>query len=222
MKLHPLVLATALAFGTAAPFAAAVDGVVSVDNQLVVAAEGTALRTEANTATASGEVRAATEDATDGVDEEGDNPSLSDLDGDGVDEVGPGPDAEVNDRVGTGTGVALDADDVDTDGHAVVDNDADLDTDVDADAAVDGTADIDADATPGDAVDDAWITSKVKTQLLADEAVNGLDIDVDTNANVVTLNGTVETATARAEAVRIARATSGVKEVVDNLTVASD
>ena len=220
----------------ATELATAVDGVVSVDNQLIVAAEGTQLRIDANTATASGEVRAATEDAADGIDEEGNNPSLTDMDGDGVDEVGPGPDAEVNDRVGTGTGVALDADDVDTDGQAVVDNDADLETDVDADAAADGSADIDdandllgdtvdddrlGDGTggPSDLVDDAWITSKVKTQLLADAAVAGMEIDVDTKANVVTLHGTVETVAAHEAALRIAKGTDGVKQVVDNLTV---
>ena len=243
----------------ATELATAVDGVVSVDNQLIVAAEGTQLRIDANTATASGEVRAATEDAADGIDEEGNNPSLTDMDGDGVDEVGPGPDAEVNDRVGTGTGVALDADDVDTDGQAVVDNDADLETDVDADAAADGSADIDGDVVdgtprtladtdgdgvdevddandllgdtvdddrlgdgtggPSDVVDDAWITSKVKTQLLADAAVAGMAIDVDTKANVVTLHGTVESVAAHEAALRIAKGTDGVKQVVDNLTV---
>ena len=247
----------------ATELASKVDGVVSVDNLLIVAAEGTQLRTDANAATASGEVRAAAEDATDGVDEEGNNPSLTDMDGDGVDEVGPGPDAKVNDRVGTGSGVVLDADDVDTDGHAVIDNDADLDTDVDADAAADGSADIAGDATvagtprtladtdgdgvdevddpndllgdrvdddrlgddtggPSDVVDDAWITGKVKTQLLADAAVAGMEIDVDTEANVVTLNGTVDTQTAHAAALRIAQTTDGVKRVVDNLVVAAD
>lgn len=47
----------------AAELAGTVDGVILIDNQLVVAAEGTATRTEANTATASGEVRAAVTDA---------------------------------------------------------------------------------------------------------------------------------------------------------------
>ena len=77
------------------------------------------------------------------------------------------------------------------------------------------------DRTLGQTVEDATITAAVKTPLLADEAVNGLDIDVDTQGSVVTLNGTVETATAHEAALRIARATSGVKEVVDRLTVAA-
>ena len=72
----------------------------------------------------------------------------------------------------------------------------------------------------GDGVDDAWITSKVKTQLLADTAVSGTMITVDTKANVVTLGGTAETAAARAKAIEIATATKGVTKVIaDGLVV---
>lgn len=72
----------------------------------------------------------------------------------------------------------------------------------------------------GDAIDDAWITSKVKTQLLADSAVGGTQITVETQGNVVTLGGTAETAAARAKAIEIATATKGVSKVVaDGLLV---
>ena len=72
----------------------------------------------------------------------------------------------------------------------------------------------------GDGIDDAWITSKVKTQLLADAAVKGTQIDVDTKANVVTLTGTVESQAAKDAAIRIATGTSGVQKVVaDQLVV---
>jgi hyperosmotically inducible protein len=72
----------------------------------------------------------------------------------------------------------------------------------------------------GDGIDDAWITSKVKTQLLADTAVAGTKIDVDTKANVVTLTGTTDTSTARLAAIRIASATRGVLRVeADGLRV---
>ena len=47
------------------------------------------------------------------------------------------------------------------------------------------------------------------------------DIDVDVQNNVVTLNGTVKTAAAKAKAVSIAKATDGVKSVTDNLRVGS-
>jgi hyperosmotically inducible protein len=74
----------------------------------------------------------------------------------------------------------------------------------------------------GDSVDDAWITSKVKTQLLADTEVKGTQIDVDTEANVVTLTGTAENEAAKDAAIRIAAATKGVKRVkADKLLVAS-
>jgi hyperosmotically inducible protein len=72
----------------------------------------------------------------------------------------------------------------------------------------------------GDGIDDAWITGKVKTQLLADTEVAGMKIDVDTKANVVTLTGSTETATARLAAIRIAAATRGVLRVeADGLRV---
>lgn len=73
----------------------------------------------------------------------------------------------------------------------------------------------------GDGIDDAWITSKVKAQLLADEQVKGMDINVDTQANVVTLTGTAPSAAARDKAIELARATRGVRSVVaDQLQVA--
>lgn len=77
----------------------------------------------------------------------------------------------------------------------------------------------DAARRAGDALTDAAITTGVKGKLLADTAVSGLKIDVDTKGGVVTLNGTV---TARAEAdraVALARETNGVTGVVNNLRV---
>jgi len=66
---------------------------------------------------------------------------------------------------------------------------------------------------------DAEITSAVKTKLLADTQVGGLKIDVDTKDNVVTLTGTVNSAAEKAEALRLAKTTAGVKSVVDKLVV---
>ena len=72
----------------------------------------------------------------------------------------------------------------------------------------------------GDGIDDAWITSKVKTQLLADTAVKGTQITVETQNNVVTLGGTADTAAAKAKAIEIAKATTGVVSVnADGLVV---
>lgn len=66
----------------------------------------------------------------------------------------------------------------------------------------------------GDGIDDAWITSKVKTQLLADTDVKGTQITVETKGNMVTLGGTADTAAARAKAIEIATATKGVTHVM--------
>lgn len=68
----------------------------------------------------------------------------------------------------------------------------------------------------GQAVDDTAITTKVKTELLAEKDVNGTAISVDTKNGQVTLTGTVPPAQiARAEAV--ARKVDGVREVVNQL-----
>jgi osmotically-inducible protein OsmY len=66
---------------------------------------------------------------------------------------------------------------------------------------------------------DAEITSAVKTKFLADKAVSGLNINVDTDKGVVTLTGPVHSATEKSEALRLARTTKGVKKVVSKLTM---
>lgn len=126
---------SAAAKSAAQQLAGEVEGVVLIKNELVVAEAGTEARQDANTATASGEVREAMDEA-------------------------------------------------------------------------------------GDGIDDAWITSKVKTQLLADTAVKGTQITVETQGNVVTLGGTADTAAAKAKAIEIAKATTGVVSVnADGLVV---
>jgi hyperosmotically inducible periplasmic protein len=71
----------------------------------------------------------------------------------------------------------------------------------------------------GAVLDDATITAKIKTALIAEPGLKGLAIDVDTSGNVVSLTGTVGTAAARERAEEIARKTDGVKEVRNNLAV---
>src|ERR687892_539261 len=67
---------------------------------------------------------------------------------------------------------------------------------------------------------DPGITTAVKSRLAADDTVKARQIDVDTREKVVTLSGTVNTATEKTQAVAVARGTSGVMDVVDNITVA--
>jgi hyperosmotically inducible protein len=67
---------------------------------------------------------------------------------------------------------------------------------------------------------DAGITSAVKSRLAADDTVKANRIDVDTKDKVVTLRGEVDSAAAKNRAVELARATDGVRDVVDVLELA--
>jgi hyperosmotically inducible protein len=74
----------------------------------------------------------------------------------------------------------------------------------------------------GNAVTDGWITMKVHSQFIPEDALENSDIDVDTKNGVVTLNGTVASAAGKTRAVAIAKATDGVTRVTDNLRIAAD
>jgi osmotically-inducible protein OsmY len=114
------------------------------------------------------------------------------------------------------------------------DNDVDVDVDVDDDLeakARAGAAEVkeegreaadatrDATARAGAAITDAAITSAVKAKFLADTTVKGLQIDVDTNGGMVTLNGNVSSRAEADRAMNLARNTEGVKGVHSNLKV---
>jgi hyperosmotically inducible protein len=84
----------------------------------------------------------------------------------------------------------------------------------------------DARATAGDAANrtsevltDAVVTSTVKAKFLADTAVSGLKIDIDTKDGVVTLNGVVDNKAEADRAMSLARDSAGVKRVVSNLRI---
>jgi hyperosmotically inducible periplasmic protein len=71
----------------------------------------------------------------------------------------------------------------------------------------------------GETIDDATITTRVKTSLLNDPDVGGLRIDVDTFKGVVTLSGRVKTREEETKAVALARKIGGVSEVKSTLQV---
>lgn len=71
----------------------------------------------------------------------------------------------------------------------------------------------------GEYVDDATITTKVKSALLGDEAVKSFEIKVETFKGVVQLSGFVDTADQKASAEKDAAAVMGVKDVKDSLAV---
>ena len=73
----------------------------------------------------------------------------------------------------------------------------------------------------GNAIKDSWITMKVHSQFVPEDALENSDIDVDTKAGVVTLNGRVASEAGRARAIAIAKATDGVSSVKDNLRIAA-
>jgi hyperosmotically inducible protein len=102
------------------------------------------------------------------------------------------------------------------DGVGKVDNEITVDRDADrtlADRAKRGLR------RTGDAIDDGWITTKVKWFFTGDSLLKGSHISVETTNRVVVLTGTVKTETGRTRAIALANDTDGVTKVVDHLTI---
>jgi len=68
-------------------------------------------------------------------------------------------------------------------------------------------------------IEDATITTTVKSKLVAEKVSNLTRVDVDTNSGTVYLNGTVESAEQKTRAEQLAWQAKGVKSVVNNLQV---
>ena len=72
-------------------------------------------------------------------------------------------------------------------------------------------------------VNDTWITTKVKADLLATENVSGLDIKVETVNGVVTLTGAVSNQAQKDKAIAVAKQIKGVSKVdASGLTLAAE
>ena len=65
----------------------------------------------------------------------------------------------------------------------------------------------------GKPVDDTWITTKVKADLLATEDVSGLALNVETVEGVVSLSGEVDSQAEADRAVAVAKGIKGVTRV---------
>ena len=65
----------------------------------------------------------------------------------------------------------------------------------------------------GEVIDDAAITTKVKTGLLGDPMVSAFAINVETARGVVSLTGIVNSAAERARAIQVAQDIGGVRRV---------
>lgn len=78
----------------------------------------------------------------------------------------------------------------------------------------------DAAHSAGDALSDAWVTSKVKSSLLFSRDLSGTDISVDTDGGRVRLNGAVDSEAEKELAISTAEGIRGVTEVnADGLSV---
>lgn len=71
----------------------------------------------------------------------------------------------------------------------------------------------------GETIDDATITTRVKTAYINDPVIGALRIDVDTFKGVVTLSGQVKTKAEEQKAIEIARSIRGVTDVRSTLQI---
>jgi hypothetical protein len=71
----------------------------------------------------------------------------------------------------------------------------------------------------GVALADAALSAKIKSKMALDDAVKAIDVSVHTTNGVATLTGAVRTAAERERAVRLARETEGIHQVVDRIEV---
>ncbi len=76
-----------------------------------------------------------------------------------------------------------------------------------------------ANPKPGYYIDDSWITARVKSMLLKDAIVKGLNVKVETRKGMVQLTGWVSDEEQANQAARIARSIDGVKSVINDLQV---
>lgn len=74
-------------------------------------------------------------------------------------------------------------------------------------------------ASASSALNTALITSTINAKYAADSGLSMWKIDVDTNKDVVTLNGSVDSPAQIGRAIAIALNTDGVRQVVSNLVV---
>lgn len=66
---------------------------------------------------------------------------------------------------------------------------------------------------------EAALTSKIKAKMVLDDQIKARGIDVTTNGSTVTVSGVVRSVDEHDRALRLARETSGVTQVVDHLRV---
>lgn len=75
------------------------------------------------------------------------------------------------------------------------------------------------DRSAGETIDDQVIVASVKSKLLADSRVSGLDINVDSFKGDVSLKGFVSSRSEAEQAVALAHSVAGVKSVTSKLVL---
>ena len=73
--------------------------------------------------------------------------------------------------------------------------------------------------TAGEYVDDAAVSTKVRGELVKDQALKAFQIHVETMQDVVQLSGFVDSADQKAQAESIARSVQGVRGVRNDIIV---
>ena len=86
-------------------------------------------------------------------------------------------------------------------------------------AAPPATPQTESKTTVGTEIDDAAITTKVKSALMADADVKGSDIKVETNKGVVQLSGFVDNQGQMDRAIAVTKGVEGVKSVDNKMNV---
>ncbi|MFH1872733.1 MAG: BON domain-containing protein [Pseudomonadota bacterium] len=80
--------------------------------------------------------------------------------------------------------------------------------------AASGTA-----ASVGEYVDDAVVTSKIKTAIFQDSTLKATEINVETHQGIVQLSGFVKSRADINQAVRLTRGVKGVKSIKNDMVV---
>lgn len=73
--------------------------------------------------------------------------------------------------------------------------------------------------TPGEYVDDAAITAKIKAAFFKSSSLKATEINVETYKGIVQLSGFVKSAADTRKAVKLAKAVKGVKSVKNDMVV---
>lgn len=80
-----------------------------------------------------------------------------------------------------------------------------------------GCASTSQQASTGEYIDDTWITTRVKTEILREPTLKVTQINVETYKNVVQLSGFVDSNESMNKAVAIARSVPGVSSVKNDM-----